>query len=150
MGGLFVPYNSGNNVGTVYRDNVVYASGTNPTSYVVSGEPASSSENFLGVTLDHNLWFHAGRSNPFHWGANDYTFAQWLALPGSAHGAGDLNTNPGLVDPTSVDVITDKQPASASSAEVDAGTDAGEALDYNFCPRPVDANAAPGDFDMGA
>jgi Calx-beta domain/Right handed beta helix region len=147
--GIFVPYNGGNNVGSVYRGNLVYA--TDPTSYVLFGETPSASvaQKFLGVTLDHNLWHHTVRSDPFLWGpdvlsAFEYTHDEWLALSGTAHGAGDVTAGPLLVNPSTLEVPADKMPT-ASSPALNSGVAAGVTLDYDFCPRPE------GDtFDIGA
>jgi hypothetical protein len=147
--GIMIPYNNGMNSGSVYRDNVVYA--TDPDSWLLFGNTASDTvyEKFVGVTLDHNLWFHSGRPDPFHWGYLDYgprdfSHDAWLALSGSPHGWGDVTANPSLISPGNPTVASDQRPTNSSPA-LNAGVAAGVALDYDFCARPQ------GDaLDMGA
>ena len=64
--GIKVPYNNGNNVNTIYRDNIIYAS--HPQTYLLAIEtnPLGLGNNLTGVTFDHNLWYHASREMPFH------------------------------------------------------------------------------------
>ena len=57
----------------VYRNNVVYAS--NPGTYVLGGTTGTGSDPFAGLTLDHNLWYHASNPRPFHWGFYEFDLA---------------------------------------------------------------------------
>jgi hypothetical protein len=86
---------------------------------------------------------------PIHWGPSypttyDYTLPQWQALPGSSHGASDIQADPLLTDPTNLIDVTAKIPLTGSPALESAVND-GVTLDYDFCPRPQ----GPG-FDRGA
>jgi hypothetical protein len=143
--GIAIPYNGGNNAGSVYRNNIVYA--TNPETMLLWSDATSSVEKFLGLQMDHNLWFHATRAKPFHWGEDgrrgDYTLAEWQALPGLIHGTGDVFADPLLANPGSLDAEGER-PRPGSPA-VDRGVDAGIVLDYSGAPRP-----ANGRFDLGA
>jgi hypothetical protein len=154
--GISIPYNGGNNVGSIYRNNVVYApgpaGGPDLVTYVLQSETDSGAPDlFQGVTLDHNLWFHAGNAYPFLWGPrydSAYSHAEWLALGGSAHGAGDVYADPGLVSPGALDAPS-KRLASVGSPAVDAGIDVGVRLDYDFCARPIGSGYDLGAFELG-
>lgn len=81
--GIKVPYNNGNNLNTLYRNNIVYAS--NPQTYllVIETNPLELGNNFSGVAFDHNLWYHSCRETPFHIGpkwTNNFNldFNDWL------------------------------------------------------------------------
>ncbi len=85
--GIKVPYNNGNNVDTVFKNNIIYASNPRTNLLVMSDQPFSG-EQFKGVTFDHNIWYHATRNNPFrlghtHWGLYDTDFKGWEAQCGS-------------------------------------------------------------------
>ncbi len=153
VAGIVIPYNGGNNVGSSYRNNLVYAS--QPSTYVLYSEDIpSQTEKFQGLSLGNNLWFHTARSAPFHWGASysasyDYTQAQWLALSGTAHGAGDVYANPMLVNSQDFDAFT-KRPLDASSPAVDHGTGVALSGDYGECPRPTGAQYEMGAFEVGS
>lgn len=66
--GIKVPYNNGNNLNTVYRNNVVYASHPQTYLLVIETNPLGLGNNFTGVTFGHNLWYHSSREMPFHIG----------------------------------------------------------------------------------
>jgi hypothetical protein len=135
--GISIPYNNGNNSGSVYRDNVVYASGAG--TYVLNGGE-STADPFKGISVDHNLWFNTSNSRPFQWGPsyNSYTHAEWLALAGTAHGAGDIYANPQLTNVTDMTDPNTKEPTSGSPAG-GAGMNVGLTYDYNFCARSTTA-----------
>jgi hypothetical protein len=136
--GIAIPYNDGNNSGSLYRNNLVYASA--PGAYVLSGGESAGPESFKGITLDHNLWFHTSSPEAFQWGPNylGFTQGQWLALPGTPHGAGDVYENPELADVADVRDVTGKQPRPGSPA-IGAGVNAAVPYDYDFCPRSTTA-----------
>jgi len=82
--GINVPWNEGNNAGTFYRNNLVYAS--HPKTYLVSVaiDPLHRTEPFQGISFDHNLYFHASSNKPFYLGIPKFTlfqaydFSGWL------------------------------------------------------------------------
>ncbi len=101
--GIKVPYNNGNNLNTVYRDNIVYA--TNPQTYLLAIEtnPSGLENNFSGVSFAHNLWYHSSREKPFHigqqWTNNKVSPADLYADPllndVSGYSAERVNLKPG-------------------------------------------------------
>ncbi len=146
--GIRLPWNDGNNAGSVIEDNVVYA--TFRSAYLLEGgnPEDGSSDAFAGLRLDHNLWFHAHRARPFHWGPDgskyDFSHADWATLPGAPHADGDVTADPRLRNPASF-APADLAPVDASSPAVDHGTDAGITEDYTHGHRPAGRG-----FDMGA
>jgi hypothetical protein len=152
--GISIPYNAGNNVGSAYRNNIVHA--THPSTYVLYGEtdPAGTGDAFSGVALSNNLWFHAGRSAAWHWGRDyrstwDHTFAGWLALAGSAHGAGDVNADPQLTSAFSFDP-QDKRLKNPQSPAAGAGAPVDIAWDFNYAARPTAGRPDIGAFQYGS
>jgi Right handed beta helix region len=146
VAGISIPY-SATNDGSLYRDNAVFA--TNPDTYLLFGDPPPGAEPFLGLALDHNLWYHVGRTAAFHWGpgsgsSHDYTLEQWQRLAGRPHGAGDVWADPAFVDARSYDP-RDKRPKDPGSPLVDRGVDAGVETDYTGAHRPMGAG-----YDIGA
>jgi hypothetical protein len=153
VAGIVIPYDSGNNVGSIYRNNLVYAS--QPSTYVLYSEDVpSQTEQFQGLTLGNNLWFHTARNAPFHWGPSynasyDHTHAQWLGLTGAAHGGGDMYADPLLANAQDLDAFA-KRPLDASSPAVDHGTGVALSGDYGECPRPTGAEYDMGAFEAGS
>ena len=152
--GINIPYNNGNNVGSVYRNNVVYAS--NPATYVLYGgtDPAGVKDSFNGITLSNNLWYHATRTNAWHWGRDynttwDYSFSGWRSLPGAAHGTGDVNADPKLVNVSTYNA-QDKRFADSSSPAIGRGVDVGILYDINYFARPSTGNYDIGAFQYGS
>ena len=147
ISGMIVPWNGGQNTGSLIADNVIYA--TNPNTDLLHREDGpSSGDSFVGTTFSNNSWFHTTRSKPFHWGPSynpnyDYDHSGWAALAGAAHSAGDI-ADPQLIDPVTVDDVASKAPAGSSPA-LDGGIDTGVPYDYDFCPRPQG-----GGYDIGA
>ncbi len=147
--GISLAYNRGNNSGAVCKNNIVYA--TSPDTYLLHGGTAEGADNnFKGLAIADNLWYHAGRSDPFHWGPNnepryDYSHARWLALPGSPHGEGDVRADPRLVDPKGL-TAAGKRPRDVTSPAVGAGASLAEvAVDFAAAPRPLGKA-----YDIGA
>jgi len=66
--GIKVPYNNGNNLNTIYQNNIVYASHPQTYLLVIETNPLGLGNNFTGVTFDHNIWYHSSREMPFHIG----------------------------------------------------------------------------------
>ena len=140
--GIVIPYNAGNNVGSVYRNNIVYAS--HPATLLLdqSNSPVFG-DGFKGLSIDHNLWFHASRPKPFHWGpgwlpATNYDLAAWQALAGTPHGAGDAFADPRFVDVLSIDNVSAKRLLAGSPAG-GIGAALGVAEDYGYCVRSATA-----------
>ena len=143
--GLRLPVNA-NNTGSVFRNNIVYA--THPGTYVLDGISSAGLDNFQGLTLDHNLFHHAGRKDGWHWGADykaasNHTHEQWLALAGAAHGGGDVLADPKLANPRgqrAADMrILDGSPA------IGRGVSTGVTTDFGHAARPPGAGC-----DIGA
>ncbi|HWX23729.1 MAG TPA: hypothetical protein VN083_01750, partial [Vicinamibacteria bacterium] len=160
--GLVIPFNEGNNRGSVYRNNLVTASlpetclvdGRNmPEAFKILGMALPSrADAFLGLTLDHNLWFHPGRPKPFHWGPSyratyDYALPEWQALPGSGHGEGDMESDPRLENAAG-ERPEDFRPADARSPSIGAGADAGVVEDFAHAPRPKGHRPTIGAFEV--
>jgi hypothetical protein len=162
--GLVIPYNEGNNRGSSYRNNIVM--GTDPGTLLLDGRNmpealkilgvdvpmASRGDAFLGLTIDHNLWFHSGREKPFHWGPSyrssyDQTHAEWLALPGTAHGAGDVLADPRLVNAAG-EKPADFELRDSSSPAVGAGAEAGVKEDFSHSARPAGSRPSIGAFEI--
>jgi hypothetical protein len=149
--GVLIPYAGGGNTNSIFENNVVYAS--NPSMYALySTDQPSSGNGFVGLTLDHNLWFHLGSTTPIHWGPSyntqyDYTLAQWQVLPGTAHGTADLDADPLLTDVTNITDVTTKVPFPTSPALNTAVSD-GVTYDYDFCPRPQGLGLDRGAYEL--
>jgi Calx-beta domain/Right handed beta helix region len=138
--GIQLSSNEGNNTGSIIRNNVVY--GGEATTWLLEGQiDAGLADSFKGLSIDHNLWFHRLNTKPFHWGVNwsdDWTPSQWRALAGTAHGAGDVNADPKLVDATNLADVTTKEPGSSSPA-FGAAIATGVTKDHDFCTRSATA-----------
>jgi hypothetical protein len=93
IGGIYVPYNSGNNSNTIFRNNIVYASHSD--TYLLG----SDSTSFNGLTFSHNIWYHAKKATPFLWGGS-YNFNTWRYLGGGDQGVGSFTFDPLLTDVT--------------------------------------------------
>ncbi|MGE0267436.1 MAG: O-antigen ligase family protein [Candidatus Omnitrophota bacterium] len=82
--GINVPWNEGNNAGTVYRNNIVYATHKDTLLVNVAHDPLYRIEPFHGIAFDHNIWYHTSRKKPFYFGIplitffQDYDFKGWL------------------------------------------------------------------------
>jgi hypothetical protein len=152
--GISIPWNDGNNRGSVYRNNIVYAS-HRATCVLAGGQAPRDRDAFEGTSLDHNLWYHAGSAKPIHWGPGyesvyDMSYEGWKGLPGAPHGAGDVVADPRLRAVATLEEALDKRPADASSPAVDAGVDAGVKEDFSHGPRPVNGRFDMGAFELGA
>ncbi len=152
--GISIPFNNGNNFGSVYRNNIVYA--TNPTTYVLYGgtDPTGVKDNFYGITMSNNLWYHATKTNAWHWGKDynttwDLTFPAWVALSGAAHGTGDVNADPLLVNIATYEA-QNMRSASASSPAIGNGVNVGLGFDYNYYVRPFNNRYDIGAFQYGS
>ena len=67
--GIRIPYNNGNNVNTVFRNNIVY--GTHPDTLLLSVQTSlvGTGDPFKGIMLDHNIFYHIkGSRKAFHVG----------------------------------------------------------------------------------
>ncbi len=143
--GISIPYNNGNNTGSVYQNNLVYANSS--ATYVFwGGAPVLGRDLFTGLTIDHNLWYHATREKPIRWGRSEYAHRSWLALPGVSHGAGDVTADPQLIN-VATDDPEDKRPASGASPGVNRGLNVGVTTDYDYHVRPVGAGPDIGAFE---
>lgn len=119
------------------KNNLLYAS--NSGTWLLWCEGVSEPEPFAGLAMDHNLMHHSGKAAPCHWGPNyrdayDFTQAAWAALPGAGHGAGDVSSDPQLVNVTTHDVAADKKPRPGSPARR-AGAAVGVAEDFDDVAR---------------
>lgn len=82
--GINVPWNEGNNAGTEYRNNLVYATHKDTYLVAVANDPLHRTEPFHGISFDHNIWFHTSRDKPFYFGIplitffQDYDFKGWM------------------------------------------------------------------------
>jgi len=147
--GIAIPQNDGNNTGSVYRNNIVY--GSDPDTWLLYAEDIpSSADPFKGLTIDHNLWYHTGRSDPFHWGASwsgtyDYTHSEWLEISGTPHGGGDVIADPKLINPSTF-LAADKK-LQPDSPAIDAGESAGVAYDFEYAARPHGNGFGMGAFE---
>jgi hypothetical protein len=133
--GIRIPYNSGNNIGCEIRNNIVYTS--NADAFLLNGylDEGATGNLFANLTIDHNLFYAPSTPKPVHWGtlANssfDFTCAQWQALTGGAHGAGDVTGNPKFVNAAATDNVFDKR-ITALSVAIDAGVAVGVAADFD-------------------
>ena len=148
IGGINLPYNGGNNVGSYFENNIIIG-GSADTFGMRMTDGSSIPDLFHGLTIDHNLVYMPTNATPFTWGGTwgtRYTHTQWLALAGGAgHGAGDVLTNPNLTNPNT-DAALDKTPLPGSPAS-DAGTaiPAFVTTDFLAVARPQGAG-----WDMGA
>jgi hypothetical protein len=143
--GIRVPYNGGQNAGTTYRDNLVYAS--HKGTRLLWGDPPRAGDRFAGLAFDHNLWFHSADPRPFHWGSGsreDFSHDEWAALGGTAHADGDQTGDPRLRNARAFEP-NDLSPADGSSPAVDHGGDSGVTEDFGRASRPAGAG-----FDIGA
>jgi len=154
IGGICIPYNSGNNTGAYYENNIIM--GGNAGTYALAAgafdiQVVPAGNRFLGLTIDHNLIYTPSNSTPFIWNGGDwgasYTHAQWLALSGgTGHGTGDVLADPMLMSATN-DNALDKKPRAGSPA-IDAGTALSAAFnstDFLGVVRPQGTG-----WDMGA
>ncbi len=125
--GISIPSNGGNNSGAVYRNNVVVATGAD-SLLVVSD--SRGGDAFAGLSIDHNLFFHADRDDPFNWGNYDDLFDHdgWVALAGTAHGTGDVTSDPGIARTLATDPAA-YTPADGSGA-VGVAADDGVVADF--------------------
>lgn len=123
--GIKVPYNNGNNLNTIYRNNIVYAS--HPQTYlsVVETNPLGSGNILSGVTFDRNLWYHSSREKPFNIGpiwTNNFTtdFIGWQKInPTDSYADPMLNNVAGY----SIESASPKPGSPAISAGLSIGAD---------------------------
>jgi len=100
-----------------------------------------------GVSLDHNLWFLPGVSDPFLWGNTSYDHAGWASATG--FGAGDVTSDPSFAGPWALPAENLK--LAAGSPAVDTGV-AVSAVDHDYTggARPVGSGWDLGAFELGA
>ena len=100
-----------------------------------------------GVSLDHNLWFLPGISEPFLWGNSVYDHAGWVAATG--HGDGDVSADPAFVGAWTLPA--DNLQLTESSPAVDVGAAVAE-VDHDFrgAQRPFGSSHDLGAFEWGA
>lgn len=137
-------YNSGNNSGSLFQDNllIIRNGTTGPGQYFIVGtnDPAHVADNFKGLTIDHNLCYNpTAHTNAYQWfddggSGTDLSQAGWVAVAGAAHGGGDVLTDPLLVDYTTL-VALDKK-LTAGSPAIGAGVATSVTTDYLGTGRP--------------
>jgi len=81
--GIKIPYNGGNNENVSIFNNIVSAKHSSTYLLHIKTDPLGRREPFLGLSFDHNLWYHSSKKKPFHLGskwfrANDIDFKTWL------------------------------------------------------------------------
>jgi hypothetical protein len=147
--GIRVSYNNGNNIGCEIRNNILYSSHTD--GYLLDGsiDQGESGSLFANIAVDHNLFYAPSLSRPIHWGTAgegtyDYTYTQWAALSGGAHGAGDVTGDPKFIAAALTDNVYAKR-LTAPSAAIDAGTVVPLSKDFDGKQRPLGSG-----IDMGA
>jgi MYXO-CTERM domain-containing protein len=100
-----------------------------------------------GVSLDHNLWFLPGVSDPFLWGNTSYDHAGWDSATG--FGSGDVTADPSFAGAWSLPAENLK--LASGSPAVDTGV-ALSAVDHDFAggARPAGSGFDMGAFELGA
>lgn len=152
--GIRVDSNNVNNNGSIIKNNLVIApvNVTDPLVHSDTGE-------WVGVSLDNNLYYAVTGTTPFEAGSYpdevQYNFADWKTQ--TSQDANSVNADPGVDNSswsstrateilalTGID-ITDYIPASAESASVDIGATLGSPYHLDF-----DGNARGDVYDAGA
>jgi len=81
--GFRVPYNSGNNLNTVFENNLIYASNastyllyleTDPKVVINPNSTTNPAITFKNLTFRGNIWYHANRAKSYHVGPDYHTY----------------------------------------------------------------------------
>lgn len=139
ISGMSIPYYRGRNRNSEIRNNLVVASDSYSWLIHRADNPGAG-DGFVGLTLTNNLLYHATKAAPYFWGSA-LTHAQWVALAGTAHGAGDVTADPLLVNSGTL-LPLDKR-VQAGSPAIGAGRPNGLVDDWQTAARgsPPDIGA---------
>lgn len=67
--GIRIPYNDGNNINTIFRNNIVYGTHVDTILLSVQTSLVGTGDPFKGIMLDHNIFYHTkGSRKAFHVG----------------------------------------------------------------------------------
>jgi MYXO-CTERM domain-containing protein len=134
-----IKWDAGPHSGTTVQNNV-FASQTGSGLLL-------QANSLTGVSLDHNLWFLPGVSEPFLWGSTVYSHAAWDSATGQ--GAGDVTADPAFVGAWTLPAENLK--LAPTSPAVDSGaTTAAVTHDFVGAPRPFGSGYDIGAFEYGA
>ncbi len=121
--GIKIPFNRGNNHNTVVRNNIIYATHPKTSLLSLETEPASIFSNpFLGVSFDHNLWYHQGNGKAFFIGSkwiskNHIDFKTWKSMTQKkSQGIGSKYADPLFASPYDYSNIDNTRPLAGSAA----------------------------------
>ena len=145
--GIGVGYNGGNNLNSIYKNNIVY--GTNANTYLVrsSTAPAFAKDPFYELTFSNNDFYHVNNATPFFWGNTAspvYNFTDWRDLGTVDQGVDSITTDP---------LLTDVTLTTAAGARILTGSpclDTGTDLTSSGVTKDYDDNSRANPFDMGA
>lgn len=110
--GINVPYNNGNNVNTVYSNNIIYASHSKTRLLSMETPLSLGVGNFGGVIFKNNIWYHDNNTRPFHIGPQwldlyDFDFFSWQKVCKDKC-SGDIYQKPDLKDLPDIKAITER------------------------------------------
>ena len=129
--GINIPWNAGNNIGSVVANNIVVA--RNSANYALYSY-TQRGNIFAGVTFKNNLFTNSAYSNPIHWGSDvgttdDKTVADWQALTTSHYATANITGDPLLA---SIGAFTSPSYLMANTSPAKgAGTAPNSSTDYN-------------------
>ncbi|MCP4678865.1 MAG: right-handed parallel beta-helix repeat-containing protein [Deltaproteobacteria bacterium] len=113
-----------------------------------SGDLLMVAKSTEGVSLDHNLWYLPGASEPINWGGGQtFDHTGWVAASGQ--GDGDVLTDPAFEGPGDLNAasykLTEGSPAIDMGVVID-GLD----IDFERALRPVGSGYDLGAYEYGA
>ena len=137
---------------------IVWAPGQHDSSFVRNnifaqqqgvGVLLLNAKSIGGVTLDHNLWFMPGVTEPFNWGGGEvFTHDGWVTASGQ--GTGDVLADPAFVGSSwDLDAPSYKLPQTSPAVDTGVSID-GLTIDFDRGLRPAGNGYDIGAYEYGA